>query len=287
MEQQLAEIVSALTAIKIDQATILNRLDNVDSEIVQLKGVNQDNSSGINTGQGQDGDLRQHLQFANDSRSPTSPAGTTASGTNTQLNGAGNIVSVQDEYQSIKDKLSNVKIPAELRVGTSKTGIRREDNTAANIISSSAKYVETTIKLLWNLENNITADNLVELFNIQKAHIEYLRQEHSSLVVTGQFGSKTSQLFKSLARGTSNLDDRQLDILSKAVQITSNENSARPYRPPPPRGSFRGRGGFNPAQGGRGGGRYGWQSYNSSTSGGGAAGSSVNSANRSTEHNSE
>ena len=85
----------------------------------------------------------------------------------------------------------------------------------------------------------MTEETLIEIFNIQKANIEYLRQEHSSLVVAGQFGTRTSQLFRNLSRGTTNLDDRHLDILTKAVQISGSDNTQR-YTSS--RGGDRGRG---------------------------------------------
>ena len=72
---------------------------------------------------------------------------------------------------------------------------------------------------MWNLENCASYDQLIEIFNVQKAHVDYLRQEHSALMVAGQFGNKTSQLFKSLSRGTINFDEKHLDPLLKAVQI--------------------------------------------------------------------
>ena len=46
--------------------------------------------------------------------------------------------------------------------------------------------------------------------------------------MAGQFGQKTSKLFKNLSRGTSNLDHSQLDTLLKAVQITSADNARSP-----------------------------------------------------------
>ena len=137
-------------------------------------------------------------------------------------------VCVQDEFTAIKDKVSSVKLPPELRVGNSKVGIRREDQLTANIIVNSARYVETTVKLLWNLENGASKEDLIEIFNVQKAHIDYLRQEHSGLVVTGQFGQKTSQLFRNLSRGTSKLDNKDLNTLLKAVQLTGTEVTNRP-----------------------------------------------------------
>ena len=122
---------------------------------------------------------------------------------------------------------------------------------------------------MWNLEEDASQDDLLEIFNVQKAHIDYLRQEHSALVVAGQFGAKTSQLFKNLSRGTTNLDDKQLDSLLKAVQITSNDPSTRQK----PREDYRSRGSFNNYNsgysfGGRGRGTsYNYGRYNGHTQG--------------------
>ena len=179
-----------------------------------------------------------------------------------------NLVSVQDEFNSIKDKVTSVKLPPELRVGNSRAGIKRDDTNAANIIANSAKFAETTIKLLWNIEDAIDKTTILhEIFNVQKAHIDYLRQEHSALVVNGQFGQKTSQLFKNLSRGTTNLDDKQLDSLLKAVQITAADS-----RPPAPRGRGSGwRGGWR--------GSYGYGHYNRNSSGRGGYSQGANKGN--------
>ena len=58
------------------------------------------------------------------------------------------------------------------------------------------------------------------------------------MVVTGQFGQRTSQLFRNLSRGTSNLDNKDLGTLLKAVQLTGAGSTNRPV------GSSRQRGGF-------------------------------------------
>ena len=277
MEAQISSINDLLKNLCDNQKAIQSHLEKVDNDISQLKLSNSANTASLNQPVNSGLNGTPSVQQAHTLHSPPSLSGTAVNNLQPPVDRVGNTMSVQDEFQSIKDKLSSVKIPPELRVGTSRSGIRREDSNAANIITNSAKFVETTIKLLWNIDDNPTAENLVELFNIQKAHIEYLRQEHSGLVVAGQFGNKTSQLFKNLARGTSNLDERHLDILSKAVQITSNDASAKP---PSFRGGFRGRGGPSSSYygGGRGGGR-GWQPWRGAHSGqAGAGASAVNSA---------
>ena len=231
MEAQLNEIVQALKALNEAQSDTKLRLDSMQSEVQsvksQLSAFDSSNATGVPASASSDANLRssgtQPLLTATTLTSPVLSSDTAGYSLPAQSVASVAPTTIQDEFQSIKDKLASVKIPPELRVGTSRTGIRREDASAANVIANSAKYVETAIKLLWKTDGNATytAEDLIDIFNIQKAHIDYLRCEHSALVVAGQFGPKTSQLFKNLNRGTTNLDDKQLDTLHKAVQITS------------------------------------------------------------------
>ena len=263
MEQQLQQLIDKVTEFGVNQNVVLTRLTTLESEISDIKAREADNEN-FSSGRTRV-DESQHVNNNGGRTEPAaqpSPPGpvTGASGTpaHTATSPAGFYAAeaqhtVQDEYQSIKDKVSSVKIPPEYRVVNTRTGIKREDNNTANLISNSAKYVETTLKILWNVEETVSKEQLLDIFSVQKAHIDYLRQEHSALVVAGQFGPKTSTLFKNLNRGTSNLDDRQLDTLLKAVQITSNSgDNARVSR-----GGFAnraGRGGWYARGGGGGGG---------------------------------
>ena len=236
MEAQLNEIILELKSLKAGQDETTARLDSMQSEVAGMKSQISAHEDSNTAGIPSIGATATHRS----SGTPTLPTAPTLAGPLPSGDTAGCSIqaqpvasiaqtTIQDEFQSIKDKLSSVKIPPELRVGTSRTGIRREDASAANVIANSAKYVETSIKLLWKTDSNstYTAEDLIDIFNIQKAHIDYLRSEHSALVVAGQFGPKTSQLFKNLNRGTTNLDDRQLDTLHKAVQITSCQGGER------------------------------------------------------------
>ena len=232
MDEAIKQIQDNLQSFQTVQQSILNRL-----ELIEEGGNN--GSSNSSTGQLNGNKTQYGAKSLQQAMGSHSPANNCTAAADSQADSVARVNnSVQDEYQGIKDKVANVKIPQELRCGTSKAGIRREDSNAANIISNCAKYVETTIKLLWSLDEEPTQEELIEVFQIQKAHIDYLRQEHSALLVSSQFGGKTSQLFKNLSRGTTNLDEKQLDTLLKAVQITGNDPNSRSK----PRDNFRGRG---------------------------------------------
>ena len=268
MEEAIKKIQDSLESFQTVQQSILDRLESIEDS-----GSKRDSNIGSNSSDGQSsGHKTQYgaksLQQAVGSHSPANKC---TAATNSQADPVARVDSIQDEYQGIKDKVATIKIPQELRCGTSKAGIRREDSNAANIIANCAKYVETTIKLLWSLDEEPTQEELIEVFQIQKAHIDYLRQEHSALLVSSQFGGKTSQLFKNLSRGTTNLDEKQLDTLLKAVQITGNDPNSRSK----PRDNYRGRGSnyasYNSGYGSRyrsgyqrGGGNHSGNNFNSS-----------------------
>ena len=156
MEDQIRAIAEAVTNIQSDQSNILTRLESIDVEIQSLK--TQDSAiiasvsqlsqclSGQVSGEAiTAGVAASQLPNAAFSHSPFVSDGTAVQRPNAQHAVTGNVITVQDEFQAIKDKVSGIKIPQELRVGTSRTGIRREDTPAANIISNCAKYVETKL----------------------------------------------------------------------------------------------------------------------------------------------
>ena len=275
MESLLEQIKDDLSALKTDQASILERLEKIENNSGPSDGRNNAGRSVLfdaSRGHGSQEDgatTRPHLPSSSGNIGTSGCHPTASSVAGGDMHDA---VAVQDKFQSIKDKVSAVKVPPELRVGTSKAGIKREDQTTAAIIANCAKYVETSIKLMWNFDDSASQEDLLDLFDVQKAHIDYLRQEHSALVVSGQFGQKTSQLFKNLSRGTSNLDSRQLDSLLKAVQLTSNETFSRGGSST---GRYRGRGnfssynsGYNYGRGrgfGRGGGPGSWRVNNNTS----------------------
>ena len=255
MEQQISEILTAVTCMRTEQKLMVERLDKVESELASVNAPQTRNKDGNNTPVSDGGVIQGVNTAAGPHHTPDPPSAVGAVGHSPQVNfntSAGDN-SIQDEYMSIKDKVSSVKIPQELRVSLSKAGIKKENTVAANIISNSAKYVETAIKLMWNIDDNVDPNQLVELFSVLKAHIDYLRQEQSALVVSSQFGAQTSQLFRNLNRGTCNLDDRQLENLLKAVQITSHSSDAhRQHQHTSYRGGWRGAAYHQAYRGGRG-----------------------------------
>ncbi len=72
---------------------------------------------------------------------------------------------LQADYTALRDALTHVQLPSHLRLNDSRSGIQREDQATYNNLARSARYVETTIKLLHSLHspgdiNQAFLDNL-------------------------------------------------------------------------------------------------------------------------------
>ena len=163
MEAAIQQIQDSLESFQSVQQDILERLESIEKGASKSDSSAGSNKSGDNKsrfGSAHNGAKSLHQAIGNHS-----PANICTAAINSQADPLARVDnSVQDEYKGIKDKVANVKIPQELRCGTSKAGIKREDSNSANIISNCAKYVETTIKLLWNLDEEPTREDLIEVF---------------------------------------------------------------------------------------------------------------------------
>jgi len=137
-----------------------------------------------------------------------------------------NFIDVQAEYAAIKDAVSKVKLPADLRLNDSRQGIRREDQQALQILAKSARYAETSIKVLGTLEKTLSPEDFDHLYTVQIAHMRYLQDEYSSLVVQNKFNKTTAQLFRSIQRNTSGLSSSALEDLKLATTISAASASA-------------------------------------------------------------
>lgn len=171
---------------------------------------------------------------------------------------------LQGEFQSLRDSLGRVKIPADLKVNDSRQGIKRADQPLLNVISKCGRYSETGLKLLCTLEvgQTVTQEVLDNLFLVHHAQVKFLQEEFASLVVSGQFDSSTAKIFRSLQKNTSGFNSESLETLRSAASL-----SAAGRRGPSPSedrgtGTFGGRGrGYFGSSYGRGGRGRGYNSY--------------------------
>ena len=161
-------------------------------------------------------------------------------------------IDVQADFAAVRDSVQRVKLPGDLRLNESRTGIRREDQPSFNAIVRSARYTETVFKLLSSLpSDDLPADlrhDLDNVFTVNLAHIRYLQEEYSNLTVQGTFDATTSKIFRQLQRQSSGLSSEAVDNLHRAAGLAAavqrsqpqQQSSSRP-RWNPSRGRGRGR----------------------------------------------
>ena len=156
---------------------------------------------------------------------------------------------LQAEFATLKDALQKVKLPADLILNESKSGIRKDDQHTLTILGRSARYSEVALKLMstWSSANEVTESDLKQIISIHYAHMRFLQDEYANLVVLGKYPKETAQMFRSLQKNTSGLSSEALKNLKLAVEVTAQSQTQVNSSPSTGRGrGFFGRGrGFN------------------------------------------
>ena len=133
MEEAIKDMQDSIQSFQTVQQSILDRLQSIENSGCKPKS----NAGSSNDSDDQSSGLKTHygVKSLQQAVASHSPANKGAAAANSQADSVDRVdSSVQDEYQGIKDKVASIKIPQELRCGTSKAGIRREDSNATNII---------------------------------------------------------------------------------------------------------------------------------------------------------
>ena len=114
------------------------------------------------------------------------------------------------QFESIRNSVSRVHIDAEWLLSDSRSGINSSDREQAAVLSRNARFVETQIKLMSELEGFYEEDNGEKVAEIldsvrvcQRAHMRYIQEEYSSLQVGGRYGPQAKSMFKDIRRSTS------------------------------------------------------------------------------------
>ena len=156
-------------------------------------------------------------------------------------------VDYQAEYSAIKDSVQAVRLPADQKLQDSRTGIRRQDQGTYNNLARSARYTETALKLLSTLDEPPQDPHLAQciqsLFIVNLAHMRYLQDEYSALLVQGTINQETARIYRAFRRNTSGLTPEAITSLQQAASIVSAANQSNNSTSDRPRGRGRGRGG--------------------------------------------
>lgn len=151
---------------------------------------------------------------------------------------------IQEQFNSIKSSVEKVVLPPSLKLADSRSGVRKEDQQTLNVVSKSARYIETVIKLLSRCDNSESATvDLQPIVITLLANIRYLQDEYAALLVKGRFDQPTANFFRSLQRNTSGFDSRNIENVRIAAELSGvnarRNNTGQSYENNY-RGSFRG-----------------------------------------------
>ena len=131
-------------------------------------------------------------------------------------------VDFQAEFAIVRDSVSRLKLPVDLKFNPNSVGINREDKGAYSILRQSASYVETTLKIvqLLQLGQYPISEAINDLQIVNTAHIKCLKEEHATILVQGKFSKETAGMFKALRKEGNSFSQDTLDTLQIAANLT-------------------------------------------------------------------
>ena len=126
---------------------------------------------------------------------------------------------LQEQFNSIKSSLNKVILPLSY-THDSRSGVKREDQPALNILSKCGRYVETCLKLLGTVDTDKPV-YLKPLSTVLVANIKYLQDEYAALLVKGKFDNNTAQLFRSLQNNNFGFTAESIQNVKIAAELSS------------------------------------------------------------------
>lgn len=159
---------------------------------------------------------------------------------------------VQAAFTAVQDSVNRITIDPELKLKFSAQGIKKEHRPTYDVITKSAKYPETTLKILSTLTPGepLTEETLAKLFVVQEAQVKWLQDELANVIVSSEFdgNSRTARWFKVMQKNSSVFTPAALENLRSAASIGAIAPEPRPagrgarfgYRSRGSYGQFRG-----------------------------------------------
>ena len=120
--------------------------------------------------------------------------------------------------------MSKIILPPYLKVSDSPAGVKQEHKYALRILSKSARFSETVLKLLSTFRKTNDTYHLIEeeinaLFITLSASTHYLQAEYAKIVVKRSFDEETSRLFNNLENNTAAFNNQSLQNIRIAAEL--------------------------------------------------------------------
>ena len=136
---------------------------------------------------------------------------------------------LQDQFKTIKDTLSKVKLPLGFKTDFSLRGVGRQHTSSAKVINNCCEYAETLMKYVLCLSagETISEDNINTLMNILAAQIKYLQSEKAVCFVNGKFGENVGTLFREFKSHSSVFSPEDVQTLEHVAQLANAQQASQ------------------------------------------------------------
>ena len=136
---------------------------------------------------------------------------------------------LQPEYHAIADSLARHRLSGDLHFQGSKCGVKASAKPTANAVTASVRYVKTCLKLAVNIQasckDNINPEKEVgELVVCLLAHLQYLQEEFTNVLVAGKFGDTTQGIFHQLQQNTSAFTPSTIENIKSAIALSTAQH---------------------------------------------------------------
>ena len=136
---------------------------------------------------------------------------------------------LQSEYCALADSLARQRLSGDLHFQGSKSGVKASAKPMANAVTASARYMETCLKLAVNIQASCKDDinpekEVGELVVCLLAHLQYLQEEFTNVLVAGKFGDTTQGIFCQLQQNTSAFTPSTIENIKSAIALSTTQH---------------------------------------------------------------
>ena len=159
---------------------------------------------------------------------------------------------IQAEFRVVQDAYSRIKLQSDMKFSGGKGGVKAAQKETAMVISNCTRYAETALKILTYIQDQAgnpvyeVNPQLQEMFVCMYALVQYLQEDHCSLIIAGSYGPRTQMIFRNLRKNASAFTPDLIEDIKSAAQLASIPQEVQPM-------NTRGRGysGWSGGPGGR------------------------------------
>ncbi len=141
------------------------------------------------------------------------------------------------QYWALNETLKHLRLQPDLVLKDNHKGFKKETQPVARVVTRSARYVETGLKLLSCCEPSKEVEDLTLVLT---AHLDFLKCEYSCLVVANDNTKEVAQNYRRIKAGTTGMSGSDLQDLKLAQEITAHSAASGPQERDRGRDSYRG-----------------------------------------------